>query len=692
MITTEYPIWLVLVCFLAGLGYSFLLYRKTDKSSEKSVSSSLLTINSLLFAIRFLVVSFLCFFLLNPLIKNTTTYTEKPIIIIAADNSASILKNKDSVFYKKEFPHLLHQFSDALSDKYEVQFLKFDRDVKTDDTLDFLGKETNLSNVFSNIQNNFEGKNVGAIILATDGLYNTGSNPLSDIERTNYPVFTIALGDTALQKDALIKKINHNETAYIGNQFPVEIQIQATDLQGKDAVLSILQGDKKLTEQKIKYTSNNYTGVANFLLNADKSGIQRYQAILTFTNGEQIKSNNTMPFIVDIIDKREKILLLIGAPHPDIAAIKQAIETNQSYEVEVQLAEHFNASLKPYSLLILHQVNLNNMASKKIALEVAANKTSVWQFSRNDFWAFPSLKFANSVGKYSDAEPIMNTAFSLFNVSNELKSYLKEFPAVSCPLTSYKVSNGAVALINQQIGQVQTENPILIFADNGGQKSALFCAEGLWRWKLRDYADHENTILFEELIQKTVQYLSVKTDKSFFKVFTKKIINENEPIDFDAEVFNPSYELINEPEISMTIIGEAKKQFTYTFSKTSNAYHLSPGNFPPGDYKYEAQVKVNNQIYVQKGEFSVRPLLAEFIATTADHALLYNISKKTGGQLFYPKKLNDLQKKLMEDNTIKTLVHIQKQVNDFINFKFLFFILLALLSTEWFVRKYNGLN
>ena len=685
MITTEYPIWLVLVCLLAGLGYAFLLYRKPKQDVNK-------TIHYLLFALRFLVVSFLCFFLLNPLIKNTTTYTEKPIIIIAADNSASIAKNKDSVFYKNEFPASLHKFSEALADKYEVHFMRFAGDVKQDDTLNYSGKETDLSNVFSEIQNNFEGKNVGAVVLATDGLYNTGNNPMSDLGNANYPVFTIALGDTTLQRDAFIKKINHNQTAYIGNQFPVEVQVQAADLQGKEAVLSILQDGKKLAEQKIKYTSNNYTGVLNFLLNADKAGLQRYQAILTFTDGEQIKNNNNMPFVVDVIDKREKILLLVGAPHPDVATLKQTIEANQSYEVEVELAERFNTSLKPYSLLILHNVNQNNNAFKKLSAEIAANKTSVWQFSKNDFWAFPSVRFASSISRYNDAEPIFNSGFSLFNVSNELKNYLKEFPAVTCALTSYKVSNGAVALINQQIGQVKTENPILVFADNGGQKSALFCAEGLWRWKLRDFADHENNIVFEELIQKTVQYLSVKADKSFFRVFTKKIINENEPLEFDAEAFNPSYELINEPEVSIIIADEAKKQFTYTFSKTTNAYHLSPGNFPAGDYTFTAQIKINNQLYTQKGAFTVKPLLAEFTSTTADHALLYNISKKTSGQLFYPKQLNDLQNKLLENDNIKTLVHEQKQVNDFINLKTLFFILLVFLSVEWFVRKYNGLS
>jgi hypothetical protein len=684
-IVTEYPIWFIVFCLLAGLGYSYFLYRKVNPDLNKTIVYSL-------FAFRFIVVSLLCFFLLNPLIKSTTSYTEKPIIVIAADNSASVIKNKDSVFYKREFPVLLHKLSEALSDKYEIHFLKFSNEVKEDTALDFSGKETNISNLFAEIQNNYEGKNVGAVVLASDGLYNTGNNPVYDVDRSNYPVFTIALGDTTLQRDALIKKIDHNQTAYIGNQFPVEVQLQATDLIGKEAVLSISQGGKKISEQAIKYTSTNHSAVLNFLVNADKAGLQRYEANLSVVGGEQSKTNNNMSFVVDVIDKREKILLIANAPHPDINALKQAIETNQSYEVEVKLSENFNVSLKPYSLVILHQIELKNPVAKKIQAEIATHKTSVWQFAKNDFWAFPAVRLIATSARYNDAEPNFNSGFALFTVSNELKNYIKEFSAISCPLSNYKVANGASALLYQQIGQVQTENPMLIFADENGQKSALFCGDGMWRWRLHDFADHDNSNLYDELIQKTVQYLSVKADKSFFKVFTKKIINENESVEFDAEVFNPSYELINEPEVSMIITNSDKKQFTYTFSKTNNAYHLNAGNFPAGDYTYESKVKINNQIYVQKGELTVKPLLAEFTNTTADHSLLFNISKKTGGQLFYPKQMEELQKKLMDNENIKTLVHEQKQVNDFINLKVLFFILLVFLSLEWFIRKYNGLS
>jgi len=684
-IITEYPLWFIIFCLLAGLAYSFLLYRKRNSEVKKIIHYAL-------FAFRFVVISLLCFFLLGPLIKSTSSFTEKPIIVIAADNSASVARNRDSGFYKREFPGILKKLNEELADKYEVRFLRFAGDVQADSSLNYMGKETNIAELLAHVRSNYEGKNLGAVVLASDGLYNTGNNPLYEAEKNNFPVYTLALGDTLLKKDALIKKVSHNQTAYIGNQFPVEVQVQASDLKGRDAVVSILQGGKKLAEQTIKYTSANHSAILNFLLTADRAGLQRYEVAVSISQGEENKSNNTMPFVVDVIDKREKILVLANAPHPDINALKLAIETNQSYEVEVKLVDNFNASLKPYSLVILHQVELRNPLTKKLQAEIAALKTSVWQFSRADYWAFPALRLSGISSRSNDAEPLLNPGFALFGVSNELKNYVKEFPAVSCPLATYKMATGASVLLNQQIGQVQTENPILIFSDEGGQKSALFCGDGLWRWRMRDYADHENNNIFDELVQKTVQYLSVKADKSFFRVYNRRIINENEAVEFDAEVFNPSYELITEPDVSMSITDEAKKQFNYTFSKGSRGYHLNTGNFPPGNYFYRAQVKINNQLFEQKGEFTVKPLMAELTGLVADHALLYNISKRTGGQLFYPKQIGELQKILLDNENIKTLVHEQKEVNDLINLKWIFFVLLVFLSAEWFVRKYNGLS
>ncbi|HLC82828.1 MAG TPA: hypothetical protein VJI69_03290, partial [Bacteroidia bacterium] len=193
-----------------------------------------------------------------------------------------------------------------------------------------------------------------------------------------------------------------------------------------------------------------------------------------------------------------------------------------------------------------------------------------------------------------------------------------------------------------------------------------------------------------EFLSKTVQYLSVKVDKSFFKVLGKNNFFENEQIELEAEVYNESYELINEPEVNIVLTNSNNKKFNYTFSKTSNAYRLNAGMMPVGEYKYDAKVKVGEKIYTQRGEFSITALQVELTNTVADHQLLYSLAKKHDGELIYPNQMEQLANKLNSREDIKSVSYSEKKLRDVINLKWIFFLILALLSFEWFMRKRNG--
>lgn len=92
---TDYPLWLLIFCVLAGAAYSFVLYRK-----EKRFSETPQWVRISLPVLRFVAVTFIAFFLLSPLLKNISRTVEKPIIIFAQDNSESLVFGKDSSYYK----------------------------------------------------------------------------------------------------------------------------------------------------------------------------------------------------------------------------------------------------------------------------------------------------------------------------------------------------------------------------------------------------------------------------------------------------------------------------------------------------------------------------------------------------------------------------------------------------------------
>lgn len=667
---------------IMGLAYAWLLY---NHEKHKQNYSKLLI--RFLFALRFISISLITVLLLNLLLKYSSNRTEKPLLIFALDNSASLVSGKDSAIIKNDFIPQIQSVEKELSEKYDVHTVLFGNAVQNKTTPDFKDKESDLSQLLNDIGNNYANRNTGALIICSDGIINRGSTGIEAVSKFNFPVYTIALGDTNQTADILIRKINHNQVVYFGNKFPVEIAIQANRLKGKSATVSIYKDNTKKSEQSVKLTGDNFMQSLNFVLEAEKPGVQKYRVVINSVEGEVNTTNNFADFIVDVIDTREKILILAEAPHPDIAALKESIESGQTYETEISMVFEFNKPLKPYSLVILHSLSVNHLS---LLNELNNNNQPYLLIHPKANENLPGLKITSTYNKQNETEAVYNKNFTLFGISDDLKNYIREFPAIQTHFGQYMSSPGSSALLFQKIGMVETENPLLLFSDNNGKKTGIIAGDGIWRWRLRDFADHGNHNLFNELVSRCVQYLSVKADKSFFRVNTRKIINENEAVEFNAEVYNPSYQLITEPEVNIIITDSTNKQFNYTMSKQNNSYFLNAGLLPPGEYKYKATVKNNTQVFSNSGTVTIKAMLAEKNNTVADHSLLHQLSGNSGGKLFFMNQLEQLKKDLESNETIKPVTYTQKELNDLIDLKWIFFLIVGLLSIEWFLRKREG--
>src|ERR1041384_6197801 len=122
------------------------------------------------------------------------------------------------------------------------------------------------------------------------------------------------------------------------------------------------------------------------------------------------------------------------------------------------------------------------------------------------------MRINANLGRYNDAEAYYDRTFGLFSLSDALAKSINGLPAVKTFFGNYSVANGTQSLLKQRLGAVETGQPLFAFNENNGLKSAVFAGDGLWKWKMRDYAEHGNEDLFNELISKTQQYLVVKGD------------------------------------------------------------------------------------------------------------------------------------------------------------------------------------
>jgi hypothetical protein len=432
------------------------------------------------------------------------------------------------------------------------------------------------------------------------------------------------------------------------------------------------------------------------MLEANSKGVHHYRISLEPITGEATLLNNYCDLFVEVIEEKQKVLVLAAAPHPDITAIRQTLEEGSRYEVEVAFPTTFKGTFNGYKLVILHQLPDRSGLASGLLANLRKADLPIWYIlgSQSDLTAFNGmqthLNVRSNLSKTNEVTGQPSKDFTLFTLREETTNLLNRFPPLQSPFGSYQSSPGASVLLFQQQGQITTQNPLLSFFASLESRSAVLAGEGLWRWRMQNFSNQGNHEAFDDLVLKTVQYLSTKEDRSPLRVLYKTRFQENEPLVFDAELYNDAHELVNESELKMNIANDQGKNFSFAFSRTERAYILNAGRLAPGKYRFDASTTLGSRTLHKTGEFVVMPLQVEFASGTADLDLLYALSQRHDGALFTVDQLDSLAQRIEAREDVKPVVYSEQKLSELINLKVLFFVLLFLLSAEWLLRKRSG--
>jgi len=667
---------------------------------DKRIKENKSWLPGLLGILRFLSVLGILFLLLMPLIKNYITEEQKPLIVFAEDVSESISLSTDEAQYT-QLQEQLKKLKSELDSKFDIVDIRFSEKLAFNDTDTLNTRTSNLSVPLEFISENYEDQNLGAVIMITDGIYNEGKNPLYANANMEAPLYTIPLGDTTIRKDLIIKNVLHNRIVYLNDKFAIETDVQAYNAVGARSTISIskvVNGKTILLEkQSINIDKNNFFKSYKFELTAEQVGNVKYKISLNGINNEITLANNSRNVYIEVLDARQKILLLANSPHPDIKALRTIINSNKNYELDVIMADAITTSLNRYDLIILHNLpsqkyNINTYLAeinklKKPVFYIVGAETNTSAF--NKVQNVMSINGANS--SMNDITPILEGGFSLFTLSDLLKSRVKQFVPLKVPFGEYKTDATAKVLLYQKIGNVETQFPLLAYSDINNHKQAVLSGEGIWRWRLTEFTDFPEQPFTKETILKTLQYISQKEDKRQFRAFTNKNnYRENENILFDAQLYNANYEPINNPEAYLRIKNSAGEKFEYTFSKNNNYYYIDAGRLPEDNYSYTASASYNGKALEATGKFSVQSIVKEQYDLTAKHDLLYNLSQQYGGEVLYPDNIDRLRELVSTNDSIKPILYQKAETKPLVDYKWILAVLIIFLAIEWFLRRYFG--
>ena len=248
------------------------------------------------------------------------------------------------------------EVKDKFSTNYQLEFWSFGEKTEKSERVTGNDRRSNYGQLIKTLKNNYTNKNVGALILLGDGIYNQDQNPENMASSLKFPVYCLAVGDTTRNTDASIKNVKTNKVAFLKNKFPVEIELKFSKLKDQMASIEIENNQKQVYSNSFPIASDDDFKMEFVNLDAEKPGLQHYKIKIRSFAGELNLKNNEYEFVIQILENKQKIVMLSDGQHPDLGAIRSSLSEIQNYDIKIITGNSVPDSLSSYSLIILKKL------------------------------------------------------------------------------------------------------------------------------------------------------------------------------------------------------------------------------------------------------------------------------------------------------------------------------------------------
>ena len=634
---------------------------------------------------RFITLFTLFLLIINPRFEKTTSTVVKPVLAIMADNSQSISYLKKDSIAALTVKTILE--NDALNAKYDVQLYRFGSQIDQNPLLSFEDAQTNITKNIQDFESIYDTQ-LAPVVLITDGNQTFGTDYQFASKQFKQVVFPLILGDSIYQSDLKIQTINVNSYTSLNSKFPVEIIASYSGASAVESKLEIRSGKRLVYQEKVQFSAEKNSIIRTPTLKSSKVGVQQYDVSLTPIKNEKNTANNLKSFAIETIDEYTKIALVSAITHPDLGALKGAIETNKQRLVTLYSPKAYLESEALYGLVILYQPNqefnaiFKRIENKKLNSFIIGGTQTQWGYLNS----IQSNFNQEVTGQNEEYQGVVNSSFNNFSVSD---FSFKGYPPLASEFGSTAINVPHETLVFKSINGTATQQPLWFTYDYNSGRSAVLLAENLWKWRMHSYREHQNFETFDAFISKLIQYLTLKNQNKQLLVHYEPIYDGSQPLEIKAQFFNKNYEPTSNETIRVSFKNKlSDDRFEFPMIANANGYRLNLNTLEPGSYSFE--VKVNGGTHRTIGELEILNFNIEHQFINANTSHLEQLAYNTNGTAYFDTQLEDLILTLISDNRFSSIQKIIKKTVPLIALKLGLLVLLISLAIEWFIRKYNG--
>ena len=712
-----YSPWLLLLCVAVAGGLTYWTYRATVPSLSAGW-------RLLLGGLRFLALALICFLLFEPVLQQFRSTERPPVLAVLVDDSQSmqvVTAGDTSAARPNAARTSVRPVLDALQDEAMPGTARFFRVGEASralsggiiDSLRFDGARTDLASGLQAAPEELRDENLGGIVLVSDGQYNTGQNPLRVADRSPVPVHTVTVGDTARQRDLRVQDVSTNDRAYLNSSVPVRVTLSVTEGPGQPVPVTLEQSGRTLDQRPVRLPDGTGEVSVDLTFEPEQAGLQQVTVRVPELAGEVTTRNNAQSTSLRVLESKRQVLLLGAAPAPDVSALRRVYERTADTEVTARIPTPDGTFLEgplPDDLSAFDVVVLAGFPSpsvpddvvQRVATLVNDGTPALFFLDRQTDLAAWTEHFEASLPARPDASTssfaeasfrIVESArqHPVFRIEGAEGALFERLPPLQVPASAWTPTPDA-----QVLGTAATTSaPLLVLRRRAGLRTAAFLGSGVWRWALLPSELRAADPLWPGLASNLLRWAGTEADDSPVRVRpTASTFGGTDAVSFAGQVYDQSRQPVSDATVKVTVTDSTGTEYPYTMDPTGQGrYTLDVGTLPEGTYQYEAQARLGEtDLGTDRGEFSVAPLRIEYQSPRADAVLMRQLASRAGGTAYTPETIDRLPAELAGQASFSSDVVQRSSEAELWRTSLFLIAILALLASEWTLRKFLGLT
>lgn len=704
---------LLLLLIAVATAFSVWTYRSTVPEISARRRAVLVTLRSLALAL-------LLFLLFEPVLNLKGSDVLPPRLAVLLDDSRSLLVEDAGQARSAQMRDFV---SSSVYDKLEgdgerAEYLfsgkLFPMKDVTADSLRFNGAETDISAALEAAWKDNARKNLAGVVLVTDGVFTTGKNPLYAAQSLGVPVHVVAVGDSAEKKDLILGRVLTNTIAYVESSIPVDVSLRSAGFEGGSARVSMLEGNRSLGSVQVALRPGTHEYPVSFSYTPSGEGVKKLTFRVDPLPGELTNKNNSRTTFIKVLKSRMKVVLLASAPSPDVSLVQRELRKDNNIETAlfVQKASGAWYDKRPTQedlntadciILIGLPSGGEDAAVLRQAADAAEKKGVPLMHIPSRTTDFAVLRqVLETLLPYDIVQPRKDEAEVFFEPSQAAQNnpvmttgipgeVWGKLPPLFKTETSFKARAGAQVLGTLSLNNISFNEPLLLQRRLNRGKVLAWTAYGLWRWQLSH--DVLGGRVPEMLFSNSIRWLTTRDDDKRVRIRpAKEFFDSGEEIEFMAQVYNESYEPVDNAVVNVSVRREGEERELVLTGLGSGRYAGTLDLGREGDYEYAGTALLDGkELGKDNGRFSVGELNIEFQDTRMNNALLRQIAASTGGRYVTISDASGLPAAIQKHELYAATEQTVVSDIQLWNLIWLLSAAVLLFAIEWYLRKQSGL-